>query len=74
MYKRQLRLSGQNQIRTHLTQLVGKKINIVLNDNTVFFGELVRVLPSALDMLNMRLNKIEIPINTVYEIYLDTDA
>ena len=74
MYKRQLRLSTPNQIRTHLAELVGKKINIVLNDNTVVFGELTKAQPDSLWLLNMRLKKVEIPVDHVYEIYLDVNA
>lgn len=74
MYKRQLRFSGQHQIRTHLAELQGKKINIVLNDNQVIFGELLNVKPNSITVRNMRLKDIEIAVNTLYELYLDVDA
>ena len=74
MYKRQLRISDPFQIRTRLAELLSKKINIVLNDNRVIFGKLVQVDSNSIILNNMRLKKIEIPIDMIYELYLDTDA
>ena len=74
MHQRQRRITGTGQISLHLAELVGKKINIVLNDNTVVFGELVRIQPDSICMLNMRLRKMEIPMDHSYEIYQDVNA
>jgi ribosome maturation factor RimP len=74
MHTRQLRLTSSAQIREHLSELIGKKINIVLNNNTVLFGELILVQGNALHVLNMRLKKMEILISQINEIHLDFKA
>ena len=74
MHMRQTRLSGPLQIRTHLAELVGKKINIVLHDNSVVFGELLSVLPNSIQVLNMRQRQMEIAINDMYELHVDVNA
>lgn len=74
MSTRQLRLNGQDQIRQNIKRLLGKKINIVLTDDTVVFGELKDANTSAIQLLNMRLKKVSYPFAKITEIYLDTNA
>ncbi len=74
MQKRQLRLSHPVIIRQRLAEFLGKKINIVQQDNTVIFGELTAVEHDQFTIKNMRLKKTTHLINDIYELYLDFDA
>jgi hypothetical protein len=68
MQKRQLRLSHPVIIRQRLAEFLGKKINIVQQDNTVIFGELTAVERDQFTIKNMRLKKN----NTFDQRYLRT--
>jgi hypothetical protein len=61
-----------NVIIKKLQELTGKKINIVLNDSTVIMATVQEINQSALQVLNMRLKKIKIPLKNINEIYYDT--
>ncbi len=71
MVTRQLRLSTPENIRKRLPELIGKKINIVLSDRTVLFGELQNINDSQLTFLNMRLDPVSLPVTDVAEVYAD---
>jgi hypothetical protein len=71
MQKRLLRLSTQSQIRQQVTGFVGKKINIVLNDNTVVLAELLKSSESELRVQNMRRQELSVAIADIYEIIID---
>jgi hypothetical protein len=73
MSTRQLRLSDADQIQKNLTRLVGKKINIVLTDDTVVFGELKKVNTAEIQLLNTRLKKVSYSFDRIAEVYLDTN-
>lgn len=72
MSTRQLRLTSPELIRKHLDRLSGKKINVVLHDRTVIFGEVFHVSTESLGIVNGRLKKITYPIKEIAEIYFDT--
>jgi len=72
MGTRQLRLSDPAEIKSRISNFLGKKINIVLLDNTVMFGELKEVNSSGILLLNMRMKKITYPLTQIAEVYLDT--
>ena len=74
MGTKQLRLSDPQLIRSRIGSFLGKKINIVLFDNTVMFGELKQANDSEILLLNMRLKKIAYPLKDIAEIYLDTNV
>lgn len=74
MSTRQLRLNGPDQIRQNIKRLLGKKINIVLTDDTVVFGELKEANALEVQLLNMRLKKVSYPFAKITEIYFDTNA
>lgn len=71
MITRQLRLNTSDQIKNRLREFTGKKINIVLNDRTVLFGELKSLDDTTLTFLNMRLDPVTLPIANINEVYLD---
>lgn len=71
MRTKQLRLNDSGQIRNRMPELTGKKISIVLTDNTVLFGELTKYHSDGVVLKNMRLEKISIPFNSIAEVYLD---
>jgi hypothetical protein len=72
MSTRQLRLNSLDEIRKRSSEFTGKKINIVLNDNTVILGVMQGIDPSSMQVINMRLKKVRIPLNKINEIYYDT--
>ena len=72
MRTKQLRLTNSDQIRRRMNEFIGKKINIVLNDRTVMFGELKTVNDTSIVLRNMRLENIAYPIQSIVEIFLDT--
>jgi len=72
MRTKQLRLINSDQIRRRMNEFIGKKINIVLNDRTVMFGELKNVNDTSIVLKNMRLENITYPIQSIVEIFLDT--
>lgn len=72
MGTRQLRLINPEEIRRRLPAFAGKKINVVLNDQTVVLVTFRSIEKSAAIVLNMRLKEISIPLDSIYEIYFDT--
>ena len=72
MRTKQLRLINSDQIRSRMNEFIGKKINIVLNNRTVMFGELKNVSDTSIVLRNMRLENITYPIQSIVEIFLDT--
>ena len=53
-------------------EFLGKKINIVLMDNTVMFGELKKVNDAEIVLMNMRLENVKYPFDSIAEVYLDS--
>jgi hypothetical protein len=74
MSTKQLRLNDPELIQKSIKSLLGKKINIVLTDDTVVFGELKKVNTAEIQLLNMRLKKISYPFARIAEVYLDTNT
>lgn len=68
---RQLRLSTLEQIKKRLKDLIGKKINIVMRDRTVFFGELKNFDIIKLTLVNMRQQPVTVLLKEIDEVYLD---
>ena len=71
MRTRQLRLSSLDQIQKRLKEFTGKKINIVLCDRTVLFGELKSIGDTELTFVNMRLEPLSLSLKDISEVYLD---
>ncbi|HZB15446.1 MAG TPA: hypothetical protein VE467_20570 [Chryseolinea sp.] len=55
-----------------MAEFIGKKINIVLSDRTVMFGELTKANDDAIVLKNMRLENVTYPFKSIVEVYLDT--
>ena len=72
MSTRQLRISDAGQIKSKASSFLGKKINIVLLDNTAVFGVLEEVTSTDLVLLNMRMRKIKYPFPSIAELYVDS--
>jgi hypothetical protein len=68
---RQLRLSTLEQIKKRSKDLIGKKINIVMRNRTVFFGELKSFDITKLTFLNMRQQPVTVLLKEIDEVYLD---
>ncbi|MBL7834256.1 MAG: hypothetical protein JNK18_09885 [Cyclobacteriaceae bacterium] len=71
MQKRLLRLGTSAQIRKELARFTGKKINIVLTDNTVVLAELLTFADKELAVRNMRGQKLTVAIADIDEIIID---
>jgi ribosome maturation factor RimP len=71
MVTRQIRLNTLEQIRKRLKEFTGKKINIVLDNRKVFFGELTGITDTDLTFVNMRLESFTFPLKEISEVYLD---
>jgi hypothetical protein len=71
MRTKQLRLNDPAQIRQRMPEFLGKKINIVLSDNTVTFGELSKITSNEIVLKNMRLEKMNYSFQSIVEIYVD---
>lgn len=71
---KQLRISDKEQIRTKASTFLGKKINIVLIDNTVVFGKLNDVSDKEIILTNMRFKKVKYPFSSITELYIDSVA
>lgn len=71
MVTRQLRLSSLEQIQKRLKEFTGKKINIVLSNRTVLFGELKSIDQVHLTFMNMRLEPFTLLLKDIDEVYLD---
>lgn len=71
---RQRRIFGKEKILRDLPSLTGKKINIVLADDTTLTGLVVSVTPHAVTLENMRLKEIILPLSEITEIFIDTQA
>lgn len=71
MSTRQIRLSTLDLMNNRLKDFSGKKINIVMNDRTVLYGELKSADNTQLTFVNMRLETFTLLLNSISEIYLD---
>lgn len=74
MGTKQLRISDPEQIKSKAGNFLGKKINIVLLDNTVVFGKLKEVNSNEILLLNMRMKKVKCPFSSISELYIDSLA
>jgi hypothetical protein len=72
MSTKQQRISDAAQIKSRLGQLVGKKINLVLRNNTTQTGSVEMTTDSTVVVKNLRLKKFTYPFNDIAEIYFDT--
>jgi ribosome maturation factor RimP len=71
MSTRQIRLNTSGQIQSRLKEYTGKKINIVLCNRTVLFGELKKVDNAQLLFENMRQEPVSLSLKDISEVYLD---
>ena len=72
MSTKQLRISDPEQIKSKAGTFLGKKINIVLLDNTVVFGKLTEVSSKEVQLMNMRMRKVKYPYSSIAELYIDS--
>ena len=71
-HTRQLRLSESTQIRQKLADSLGKMMHIVLRDNRVIIGSVLKADTHGITLLNMRQRNMKINFNEISEIYFDT--
>lgn len=72
MRTKQLRLNDSSEIRKRMPEFLGKKINIVLLDRTIMFGELCSINDSEIVLKNMRQENMKYPFQSLIEVYIDT--
>ena len=70
MSSRQQRLDPDTLRKS--TDFTGRKISVVLKDKTVMLGRVKNVDTSFLELINMRLKNLKIPLDNIYEVYYDT--
>jgi hypothetical protein len=69
---RQIRLSTIDQLQKRLKDFTGKKINIVMRNRKVLFGELKNADETQLTFVNMRNERFTLLLKEITEIYLDS--
>lgn len=74
MSTRQLRIGDPEQIKSKASSFLGKKINIVLLDNTAVFGKLTEVNADEILLVNMRMKKVKYPFSSIAELYIDSKS
>lgn len=68
---RQVRLSTFDQLQKRLKDFTGKKINIVMRNRKVLFGELKKTDETQLTFVNMRNEEFTLPLKEISEVYMD---
>jgi len=71
---KQLRISDPEQIKSKAPTFLGKKINIVLMDNTAVFGTLTEAGAEEILLVNMRMKKVKYPYRSIAELYIDSKS
>lgn len=71
MGKKQIRVTNPE---TRAIEFIDKIVSIVLSDNTVVTGTLMKVEKDNLIVQNMRLKKCAISLSKIVEFYTDIDA
>ncbi|MFO7256386.1 MAG: hypothetical protein DIU61_001750 [Bacteroidota bacterium] len=73
MSKKQIRISGADEVRKRLPNLTRRSVNLVLRNNTVVFGILDEVRDDHVVVSNMRKKKMRVAFDTIVEAYTDVD-
>jgi hypothetical protein len=71
--KKQIRISGADEVRKRLPNLTRRSVNLVLRNNTVVFGILDEVRDDHVVVSNMRKKKMRVAFDTIVEAYTDVD-
>lgn len=61
-----------DQFQNRLKEYTGKKINIVMSNRTVLFGELKGIEGDQLTFINMRQRPVSLLLKDITEVYLDS--
>ena len=72
MRTKQLRLSDAAQLKSKLSELVGKHVTLILKDNTTQTGIVKSISDSSIVFQDMRLKKTVYTIDQLAELYFDT--
>lgn len=73
MSKKQIRISGADEVKKRLPTLTNESVNLVLRNNTVVFGILEEVRDDHVVVSNMRKKKMRVAFDTIVEAYTDVD-
>ena len=68
---RQHRIDSPERIRSKMPDLKGRKITLVLADQTAVLGELVAVDTNDVTVKNGRLKKVRYSFTDIRELYFD---
>lgn len=74
MSKKQIRISGADEVKKRLPTLANQRVNLVLRDNTVVFGVLREIGSDHVIMRNMRNKKMRLPVDAIVDAYTDIDS
>lgn len=73
MSKKQIRISGTDEVKKRLPTLTNRSVSLVLRDNTVVFGVLQEVRDNQAIVSNMRKKKMKVAVDTIVDAFTDTD-
>lgn len=68
---RQIRLNEIEQIKSRVREFQGKRIQVILSNNTSAYVELKSVEPHGIIVENRRFKRKLLPFETITEIYFD---
>jgi small nuclear ribonucleoprotein (snRNP)-like protein len=68
---RQIRLNSTDQIKSRIREFEGKRIQVVLSNNTSIYGELKAVEELGIVLENRRMKKNLLQFDSITEIYFD---
>lgn len=68
---RQIRLSEIEQIKSRIKEFEGKRIQVILSNNTSVYVELKSVESQGIIVENRRFKSKLLPFDTITEIYFD---
>jgi hypothetical protein len=71
--KKQIRISGADEVKKRLPNLTKRSINLVLRNNTVVFGILDEVRDDHVVVSNMRKKKMSVAFDSIAEAFTDID-
>lgn len=64
-------MNSVDQIKTRIREFEGKRVQVVLSNNTAFYAKVKSVSENGIVVENGRLKKNLLPFNSIAEIYFD---
>jgi len=71
---RQVRITDTTQLKARSPEWMGKRVHVILRDNTAMLGTLLQVNDHHIVLRNMRQKKMSYPLSAISELYFDAIA